>query len=63
MTTNVIVTAHSWPVRIEAIDTTADGETRSLVKEIEPHGHAASFVTSSRQLLVTELPLPKPEAA
>ena len=62
MTTKVSVDAHAgWPILIEAIDT-PEGETegkRFMLDTVPPGGTADYHVTSTRQLLITELPREK----
>ena len=58
MTTTVTVTTHPWPVKVEIIDTY--GERTTTTTEIPPNsdtGHRF-YLTSTRELHLTELPAP-----
>lgn len=59
MTTNVLILAGHWPVLVTAIDAPTPDRTEPLESEVmvvQPGTHGMSYITSTRELRVTELP-------
>ncbi len=59
MTTKVTVDAHAgWPVKVTAVDTYPPGSEPKHVElgVVPPNETREFYVTSTRQLLVTEMP-------
>lgn len=75
MTTNVLILAGHWPVLVTAIDhypgnpgsenqdPTPPEDRESEVMTVQPGTHGMSYITSTRELRVTELPAPPVEVA
>ena len=57
MTTKVTVDAHAgWPVKVEAIDTFNGETTKEELGTVPPHEKRDFYATSTRQIVVTEMP-------
>ncbi len=62
MTTTVILKTHSWPVDV----TTTDRYGRSMtttVETVEPNSERQFYLSDTRQVMFTELPMPIADAA
>jgi hypothetical protein len=57
MTTTVTVDAHAgWPVKVDAIDSYEGRSETTELAVVAPHTVQHFYATSTRQIVVTELP-------
>lgn len=61
MTTNVTVKTHSWPVEITTVDQYGDNPPVESKETVAPDSERTVYLTQSRSLTFTELPMPKAE--
>lgn len=62
MTTTVTVKTHSWPVDVEVIDS-FEKSYHAVTETVPPNTERQFYVTSTRQLRFTEMPLVSPSEA
>lgn len=59
MTTNVLILANSWPVRVVNVDHDEGGLCKeSEACTVEPGKHGTAYITNTRSLRIEELPPP-----
>lgn len=56
MTTTVTLKTHDWPVDVETVDS-YDRVYHAVTETVPPHTERQFYVTSTRDLRFTELPL------
>lgn len=58
MTTSIKVVTHDWPVQVQNIDITTEGEQVSGTTEVvEPHSERTFNIHQHRELHIKELPI------